>query len=106
MNPEQLRDTARAAYDRQLAKQNLKILMASRLTVAHRDGVFNINTDLFVLLGLTDDEEMVILDAYDVPVLINRTELITLAKQRYQEIMNEWLLEYTTQSQVRNAQQL
>jgi len=106
MNPEQLRDTARAAYDRQLAKRNLKTLMTSRLTVAHRDGVFNINTDLFVLLGLTDDKEMVILDAYDVPVLINRTELITLAKQRYQEIMNEWLLEYTTQSQVRNAQQL
>jgi hypothetical protein len=110
MNQEQLRDQARATYDRLLAKQNLKTLMTSRLTVTHRDGVFPVNTELFVLLNLLPDDgwndEMIILDMYDTPVMVNRMELLTLAKRRYVEVMNEWQQQYQEQTQVRNAQQL
>jgi hypothetical protein len=106
MNPEQLRDQARATYDRRLAKQNLKTLMSSRLMVTHRDGVFAVNPELFVLLDLSDDTEMVILDSYETPVLVDRAQLKQVAKQRYREIMNEWHQQYQEQTQVRNAQQL
>jgi hypothetical protein len=106
MNPEQLRDQARATYDRLLAKQNLKTLMTSRLTVTHRDGVFAVEPDLFVLLDLSEDAEMVLLDSYSTPILVDRVELKTAAKRRYLEIMNEWRQQYQDQTQVRNAQQL
>jgi hypothetical protein len=106
MTPENLRDAARLAYDRELAKQNLKIAMTSRLTVSHNGGVFNVNTDLFVLLQLTDDEQIVILDAYDTPVLVNRKELNNLARKRFQEVMNEWQHQYEQQANVRSAKNL
>lgn len=106
MTPENLRDAARLAYDRELAKQNLKTAMTSRLTVSHNGGVFNVNTDLFVLLQLTDDEQMVILDAYDTPIKVDRELLYSLARQRHQEIMNEWQHQYEQQVNVRSAKNL
>jgi hypothetical protein len=106
MTPENLRDAARLAYDRELAKQNLKTAMTSRLTVTHHGGVFLVNTDLFVILQQSDLDQMVILDAYDTPVLVNRKELNSLARQRFQEVMNEWQHQYEQQVNVRSAKNL
>ena len=102
-----LQQQAKTAFDHAVAKKNLKERMESRLTVSHRDGVFRVTTDLFVLLDLLEDDgwndEMILLDAYDTPVLVNRTELRTLAKQRYFELMNEWLNEWNQLKNVRRA---
>ena len=106
MTPENLRDAARVAYDRELAKQNLQTAMTSRLTASHRDGVFKVDAELFVLLNLSDEEEMVLLDIYHIPVLVNRKQLYDQARKRYQEIMNQWLHEYQQQVNVRSAKQL
>jgi hypothetical protein len=47
---------------------------------------------------------MVLLDAYDTPVLVNRKELKDTAKQRYAELMNEWLAEWNKLKQTRRAE--
>jgi hypothetical protein len=44
---------------------------------------------------------LVILDLYDNPVQVNAQELFDLAKQRWQEQMNAWLVEYETNNQLR-----
>jgi hypothetical protein len=98
-----LQKQAKTAFDHAVAKKNLKERIESRLTVTHRGGVFRINTDLFVLLELLEDDEMVILDAYDTPVLVDRKELKDTAKQRYAELMNEWLAEWNKLKQIRRA---
>ena len=41
--------------------------------------------------------------AYNNPVEVNRTELLSLAKKRYQEIMNDWAWEWEQQKKVRKA---
>ena len=99
-----LQQQAKTAFDHAVAKKNLKERMESRLTVSHRGGVFRVNTDLFVWLNTQLDEEMVILDSYDTPVLVNRNELLTLAKRRYSELMNEWLAEWNKLKQTRRAE--
>ena len=104
MDINDLRNQARLSYDRAVAKKNIQERMENRLTVSHNSGMFRVNTDLFVLLDLSEDDEMIILDAYDTPVKVNRAELRTLARQRYAEIMNEWHEEWQALKKVRKAE--
>jgi hypothetical protein len=103
-----LQQQAKLSFDHAVAKKNLKERMQSRLTVTHRGGVFSVDTDLFVLLDLYEDDgwndEMILLDAYDTPVMVNRAELRSTAKQRYAELMNEWLAEWNKLKKVRKAE--
>ena len=107
MDIESLRSHAKAAFDRAAAKKNLAEQMRSRLTVTHRSGVFVVDAELFVLLDMYEDDgwnnETVLVDAYDTPILVNRQELRSLARQRYQEILNEWLVEWESLKKVRRA---
>ena len=104
----QLETQAKLSFDHAVAKKNLKERMQSRLTVSHRGGVFSVDTNLFVLLDLYEDDgwndEMVLLDAYDTPVMVNRAELRNTAKQRYAELMNEWLSEWNQLKRIRKAE--
>ena len=50
------------------------------------------------------NDEMVLLDAYDTPIMVNRAELRSTAKQRYAELMNEWLAEWNKLKKVRKAE--
>jgi hypothetical protein len=106
MTPEQIRDAARVNYDRNLLKQNLHVQMTSRLSVTHNDGVFTANQNLISFLASWPQDELVLLDDYKTPVLIDRLQLLAKLQQRYQETLNQWLEQYNTQSQVRNARQL
>lgn len=72
--------------------------------MTHRGGVFRVDTDLFVLLDLLEQDEMVILDVYDTPVLVQIAEIRQLAKQRYAELMNEWLAEWERIKKTRRAE--
>ena len=108
MNITDLQQQAKTSFDHAVAKKNLKERMESRLTVSHRGGVFRVNTELFVLLDLHEDDglndEMILLDAYDTPVMVDRKELRNTAKQRYTELMNEWLAEWNKLKQTRRAE--
>jgi hypothetical protein len=99
-----LQQQAKLSFDHAVAKKNLTERMNSRLTVTHRGGVFRVSTDLFVLLDLLEQDEMVILDVYDTPVLVQIAEIRQLAKQRYAELMNEWLAEWERIKKTRRAE--
>ena len=99
-----LQQQAKLSFDHAVAKKNLTERMNSRLTVTHRGGVFRVNTDLFGLLDLLEQDEMVILDVYDTPVLVQIAEIQQLAKQRYAELMNEWLAEWERIKKTRRAE--
>lgn len=103
MQIQQLQSLAQKAYDRDIARRNIYHQMQSRLTVHHQGGVFKIDSNLIVFLNSWTDLKLVLLDEYQSPVEVNRLELLVLAKQRYQEVMNEWLLEWQLQNQIRSA---
>jgi hypothetical protein len=103
MQIEELQKQAQLAYDHELAKQNIQQQMQSRLTVHHNSGVFLVNSELICFLTSWDDEHLVIVDSYQIPIQINRLELLSQAKQRYREVMNEWQLAWENQRKIRSA---
>ena len=57
-----------------------------------------------VKILLVEDDEMILLDAYDTPIKVNRLELKDVAQQRYREVMNEWHAEWQNLSKIRKAE--
>jgi hypothetical protein len=104
MDIKDLQMQAKLAHDLSVTKKNIKERLSNRLMLSHNGGVFRVSTDLFVLLTIFEDHELVLLDAYDVPVCVNRQELMSLAKQRYAEVMNEWLNDWLLLKKTRKGE--
>lgn len=106
MNTENLRNSARVAFDRELLKQNLKVTMDSRLVVNYEGGVFTVTRELISFLHAYENDKIYILDDYNIPICAIANELLKLCKQRYQEIMNEWHIQYDEQTRIRTAKNI
>jgi len=113
MNTEELRDAARVAYDRELAKQNINTAIESRMTVNYNGGMFIVTQELIAFLhswfgpNWKDwDGVIFMMDAYDVPVKVIPHELLYICQRRWYEVMNELAAEYEEFTKVRNARQL
>jgi hypothetical protein len=113
MNTEELRDAARVAYDRELAKQNINTAIESRMTVNYTGGMFIVTQELIAFLHswtgpIWNDWDGVIymMDAYDVPVKVLPYELLQICQRRWWEVMNEFAAEYEEFTKIRNAKQL
>lgn len=107
MTVEDLRNEARYAYDRELAKQNIKVLLKSRLGIEYGGGYFSVTRELISFLSaFVDASNIFILDDYENPIKADPIELLKLCKQRYQEVLNEWADEYDKQSKIRTAKNL
>ena len=106
MTPEELRQKAIEAYERDLAKKNILTAMESRMTVSYKDGVFIVTPELISFLNAWHKEIIYMLDAYDVPIQVDADELLYFCKQRWHEVMLEFSIEYEEYKKVRNARQL
>ena len=113
MNTEELRDAARVAYDRELAKQNINTAIESRMTVNYNGGMFIVTQELIAFLhswfgpNWKDwDGVIFMMDAYDVPVKVVPHELLYICQRRWWEVMNEFAAEYEEFTRIRNAKQL
>ena len=107
MNTEELRDAARVAYDRALAKQNINTAIESRMLVNYGGGAFIVTQELISFLHAWEgDDYIYMVDAYDVPVKVVPYDLLKICKQRWWEVMNEFALEYEEFTKIRNAKQL
>jgi hypothetical protein len=103
MHPDELKQQAQIAYNREIAKRNIQQQMQSRLTLQCQDGVFVVSSELINFLSNWEDEELILLDSYQTPIKINREELLYKAKQRYREVMNEWQLAHEEYIKIRSA---
>jgi hypothetical protein len=94
MNTDQLIAHSRARFDHAAAKRVLAEKYQARMTFAHNGGMFCADQNLMVLLQAIPTEQAVILDLYKNPVKVNTVELAHQVGERFQEIMNAWLVEY------------
>lgn len=107
MNTEELRDAARVAYDRELAKQNINTAIESRMMVNYDGGMFIVTQELIAFLHAFAEMPIIyMMDAYDVPVKIAPLGLLNICKKRWWEVMNEFAAEYEEFTKIRNAKQL
>ena len=99
-----IRDQVARSYDRALAKKNLQESISARLMLAHAGGLWSCDVTLIAMLqSYVDEPKIVIPDAQSIPHEINPRTLLELVKQRHQEVMNDWLIEYRNLAKIRTA---
>ena len=94
MDTESLVAHARARFDHVAARRVLKEKYQARMMFAYNGGMWQAGPELIVLLSSIDQVNLVLSDLYEHPCMINRSELLTLTQQRWQEQMTAWLVEY------------
>lgn len=95
MDTENLIAHARARFDHESAKRNLREKYQGKLTFAYAGGMWRAGPDLHsAIFTCGRIGEVVLLDLYENPVKIDTVELMKLSQERYNEQMNAWLVEY------------
>lgn len=95
MNTDELVSHGRKRFDHAASKRTLSEKYQGKLVFAHAGGLFKATPELINFLKNYETHlDLVITDLYDNPVRVNVQELTRLARDRYQEQMSAWLLEY------------
>jgi len=90
----ELVDTIKKRFNHNSAKKILKEKYESKMLFAESGGMWKASPELIVLLSSMDDDNIVLIDTYENPCYVNRQELLTKAKQCFQEQTNAWFAEY------------
>jgi len=88
-------------FDHEAAKKLLKEKYEAKLLFAQDGGMWNAGPELICVLSNYDTEEIFLVDTYKNPCKVNREKLLTEAKQRYQEQLNQWEAELQSISRKR-----
>ena len=94
MNSEELVAHARARFDHEINRKNLKEKYEAKMLFAYNGGMFRAGPELQTTLLTCPDAEAVILDLYNNPVKVDTKKMFAMSQQRWQEQMNAWLVEY------------
>ena len=97
MDTENLIAHARARFAHATAKRVLKEKYQAKLTFAYCGGMWLAGPELINILTASlehGQQGLVLLDLYETPIMVDYKELLQLAKQRWQEQMTAWLVEY------------
>jgi hypothetical protein len=94
MDTDQIYQHARARFEHAAARRTLKEKYESKMIFAHAGGMWKATPEMISLLGMYSDDNIVILDLYETPTSVNANELRELMRQRWQEQMTAWLVEY------------
>lgn len=94
-------DQIRQATDYQINREILREKIQTDLHVPFNGGMFYITTDLLAFLATWPDDVLYLEDTYHNPIEVNRVELLTLAREHYQQVMNRWHQEHAELKRIR-----
>ncbi len=80
----------RQSTDYQKNKQKLREQIKTDLVLAHGNGLFAVTPELIAFLHSWDQDQIYLEDQFGNPVLCDRIQLLTEAKQHYQRVLNRW----------------
>lgn len=104
MDTDQLIAHSRARFEHAAARRLLQEKYQAKMTFAHAGGMWLAGPDLINILTASTEsgqQGLVLLDLYETPIQVDYKELLSLARQRWQEQMTAWLIEYTELTQKR-----
>lgn len=97
-----IKELAKLSYDRALAQKQLEERQQSRLILTYENGIWVCDEILICLLhSYKHLEYVVLLDSYKIPRRVHVNTLLELAQARHQEILNDWLVSYSSLSKIR-----
>lgn len=107
MNTDKLKQVAAAAFDHAAKKLELKERAEQHLMVAYNGGMFKAAPELMNFLKVEwdwqDRTDMIIEDVYGNPIQVNRHELLKELVQAYKFAMNQWHVEFSELTKIRNG---
>ena len=98
MDTKTLITEAKARFAHNSAKDYLKEKYDAKLLVAEQGGLWKADQETisFLTVMINDyDDRVVIMDTFQNPVLVDRSELLTKLKDVYNSVMAEWHNEWT-----------
>ncbi len=97
MDTKTLISEAKARFAHNSAKNYLKEKYEAKLLVAEQGGLWKADkeTIAFLTVMIQDyDDRVVLIDTFDNPVLVERSELLSKLKDVYNNVMAEWYNEW------------
>jgi hypothetical protein len=97
MDTKTLITDAKARFAHNSAKDYLKEKYNAKLLVAEQGGLWRADKETIAFLTVMTndyDDRVVIIDTFDNPVLVDRSELLSKLKQVYRSVMSDWYSEW------------
>lgn len=94
MDTKSLIREAQARFSHNHSKTILKEKYQAKLIVANQGGLWKITPELLVFVDSAGSQELILLDSYQHPIKVNRLELLSVLRDTYNNIMEEWYNEY------------
>lgn len=94
MDTKLLINEAKARFNHNAAKAYLKEKYETRLIVAEQGGLWKANLETINFLNASQLESVILIDTFQNPVKVNRSELCEKLTETYNSVMNEWYNEW------------
>ena len=94
MDTKTLISEAKARFNHNSAKAQLKDKYDSKLIVAEQGGLWRADQQTISFLNSMDDNFLVVIDTFNNPVEVNREKLLEVLKTTYNTVMLEWYKEW------------
>lgn len=88
---------AKARFAHNSAKDYLKEKYEAKLLIAEQGGLWKADKETIAFLSVMSndwDDRVVLIDTFQNPVLVDRSELLTKLKDIYNSVMAEWYNEW------------
>lgn len=94
MDTKTLISEAKARFNHNSAKAQLKDKYDGKLIIADQGGLWKADRETISFLNSLTDETVVIIDSFDNPVEVKRTDLLEKLKETYTKVMAQWYTEW------------
>ena len=90
MDTKTLISEAKARFNHNSAKAQLKDKYDSKLIVAEQNGLWKADAQTITLLATLDTKTVVLMDTFNNPVEVDRLKLLGILQTTYALVMQEW----------------
>ena len=94
MDTKTLISEAKARFNHNSAKAQLKDKYDGKFIIAEQGGLWKASPELIAFLNVLDDNFVILIDNFNNPVQVNREQLLTVLKETYNKVMLDWYKEW------------
>jgi hypothetical protein len=94
MDTKTLISEAKARFNHNSAKAQLKDKYDGKFIIAEQGGLWKATPELIAFLNALDNNFVILIDNFNNPVQVNRDQLLSILKDTYQKVMLEWYKEW------------
>ena len=101
MDTKTLISEAKARFNHNSAKAQLKDKYDGKFIIAEQGGLWKASPELIAFLNALDDNFVILIDNFNNPVQVNRDQLLAVLKDTYSKVMLDWYKEWNEIETVR-----